>query len=135
MKSLPEIKVSNARKSKKTAHPVGVPDMSGVSALASSLSRKPAPKKPALALDPLLAWCSGWLWRAREALNREGWEEGIGLQEATDALTAVLFNLDHDEGSERPLDVANVKRVKADKDPLYYPPKDKASRIERSRKS
>ena len=59
MKSLPEIRQSNARKSKKTAHPVGVPDMSGVSALASSLSRKPAPKKPALALDvATLRWAA-----------------------------------------------------------------------------
>ncbi len=68
-------------------------------------------------------WVAGWLVRARLALYREGWEEGMSYKEMTDALTAVLFNLGCDDGSERPADVAETKRLLAMK-PSYHLPID-----------
>jgi hypothetical protein len=58
-------------------------------------------------------WCAAWLLRARDALYREGWEEGMSEGEMVDALTAVLFNLGCDEGTEDAAQVAEAARLRA----------------------
>lgn len=65
-------------------------------------------------------WCAGWLIRARLAVYREGWEEGMSAGETTDALTSVLANLGCDDGTEQPHDVAETKRLLAM--PVTYSP-------------
>lgn len=69
----------------------------------------------------LLDWCAGWLIRARLAIYREGWEEGMSAGETSEALACVLFNLGCDDGTRRPHDIAEVKRLLAMK-PAYKPP-------------
>lgn len=68
----------------------------------------------------LLDWCKAWLIRARLAVYREGWEEGMSADEAADALTSVLANLGCDDGTERHDDIAETKRLLAM--PITYKP-------------
>jgi hypothetical protein len=71
-----------------------------------------------------------WLIRARLALYREGWEEGMSVRETTEALSAVLSNLGCDDGTERPADIAATKRLLAKK-PRYHLPIDGLDLLER----
>ena len=52
-----------------------------------------------------------WILRAREAVYRQGWEEGPSSKETSEGLTDALFNLGCDPGSERPEDIAYAKRL------------------------
>lgn len=83
-------------------------------------------------MNALLDWCKAWLIRARLAIYREGWEEGMSEKETADALTSVLFNLRCDDGSGRPFDIAETKRLLA-MTVTYCPPECTHSGWERKR--
>jgi hypothetical protein len=68
----------------------------------------------------LLDWCAAWLIRARLAIYRDGWEEGMSEFEAADALTNVLANLGCDDGTGDPAQIAEHARLLAV--PVTYSP-------------